>query len=91
MLSATSYLSGQTGCTPRGFIKLNLVALAFTVGAILFVLVALGAIIVLPVVFSWMGAAGPMALITKILRGPILLAHHHARHCGHLPLWREPL
>jgi membrane protein len=57
----------------RGFIKLNLVALAFTVGAILFVLVVLGAVIVLPAVFSWMGAAGPQALITKIARWPILL------------------
>jgi membrane protein len=57
----------------RGFIKLNLVALAFTLGAILFILLALGAIIVLPAVFSWMGALGPMALITKIARWPILL------------------
>jgi membrane protein len=56
----------------RGFIKLNLVSLAFTVGAILFVLIALRCIVVLPAVFSWIGDAGPMALITKIVRWPIL-------------------
>ncbi len=58
----------------RGFFKLNLVALAFTVGAILFVLVALGGMIVVPALFSWMGAIGPMAVITKIVRWPLLLA-----------------
>jgi hypothetical protein len=57
----------------HGFVKLNLLALAFTGGAILFVLVALGGIIVLPALFSWMGATGPMAVITKIARWPVLL------------------
>ena len=39
----------------RGFIKLNLISLAMTGGAILALLVALGAIVVLPLVLSYMG------------------------------------
>jgi membrane protein len=39
----------------RGFIKLNLVSLALTGGAILALLVALGAIVVLPLVLSHIG------------------------------------
>ncbi|MGH6679685.1 MAG: YhjD/YihY/BrkB family envelope integrity protein [Bradyrhizobium sp.] len=38
----------------RGFIKLNLVALTFTVAAIAFVLVALGAVVAIPVVLNYL-------------------------------------
>ncbi len=57
----------------RGLIKLNLVSLAFTTGAILFVLLAIGCVIALPAVFSSMGMASATALIAKIARWPILL------------------
>src|SRR5690606_27284917 len=39
----------------RSFIRYNLVALALTVGAILFLLVSLGTIVVLPMVFAVVG------------------------------------
>ena len=39
----------------RGFIKLNLISLALTIGAILSLLVALGSIVVLPLVLSSFG------------------------------------
>src|ERR1700754_3363454 len=42
----------------RGFIKLNLISLALTVGAILSLLVALGSIVVLPLVLSSFGMGG---------------------------------
>lgn len=53
----------------RGFIKLNLISLGFTVAAIVFVLLAIGAIVALPAVLS----SGATALIGKIARWPILL------------------
>jgi membrane protein len=39
----------------RGFIKLNLVSLAFTVAAIASVLLAIGAVVVLPLVLGYIG------------------------------------
>ena len=39
----------------RGFIKLNAVSLAFTFGALIFVLVAVGAMVVLPVALEYLG------------------------------------
>ena len=39
----------------RGFIKLNAVSLAFTAGALLFVLLAIAAIIVLPILLKYLG------------------------------------
>lgn len=57
----------------RGFIKLNLVSLAFTIAAIVFVLVAIGGIVALPAVFTATGSDGAMALLAKIARWPILL------------------
>ena len=41
----------------RGFIKLNLVSLAFTLGAVVALLVAIGAVVVLPLVLARSGSA----------------------------------
>jgi membrane protein len=57
----------------RGFIRLNLVSLGFTVAAIVFVLVAIGGIVALPAVFASTGSDGAMASVAKIARWPILL------------------
>jgi membrane protein len=57
----------------RGFIKLNLISLAMTVGAILAVLVALGAIVVLPLILSYMGLGGWTETLLRFLRWPLLL------------------
>ena len=57
----------------RGFIKLNLVSLAMTGGAILALLVALGAIVVLPLVLSYMGLGGWTETLLRLLRWPLLL------------------
>jgi membrane protein len=57
----------------RGFIKLNAVSLAFTLAAIVFVLLALGALVVLPIVLNYLGIAAAAELAMKILRWPALL------------------
>jgi membrane protein len=57
----------------RGFIKLNLVSLAFTFAAIVFVLVAIALVVALPAAFSATGTGGAMALVGKIARWPVLL------------------
>jgi membrane protein len=57
----------------RGFIKLNLVSLALTGGAILALLVALGAIVVLPLILSYIGLGGWTEFLLRFLRWPVLL------------------
>jgi membrane protein len=57
----------------RGFIKLNLVSLAFTLGAIVVLLLALGAVVVLPLVLAWFGFAGLLGVFIQYARWPILL------------------
>ncbi|MCL4765996.1 MAG: YihY/virulence factor BrkB family protein [Hyphomicrobiaceae bacterium] len=57
----------------RGFIQYNLQALAFTLGAIVFVILALGAIVVLPAVFAFIGLESMAGLVISLLRWPLLL------------------
>jgi membrane protein len=58
----------------RGFIKLTLVSLAFTVAGILSTLLALGAVVVLPVVLNYVGFGSLGEILLKVLRWPLLLA-----------------
>ena len=58
----------------RGFITLNLISLAFTLGAIASLLAAIGAVVVLPLVLSWVGLADVTELLIRVLRWPALLA-----------------
>jgi membrane protein len=57
----------------RSFIKLNLVSLTFTLGAIVALLVAVGAVVVLPLLFGWLGLSNFTETIIAILRWPALL------------------
>src|SRR4051812_4623239 len=57
----------------RGFIKLNLISLTLTGGAILSLLVALGSIVVLPLVLSSFGLGGWAETLLRILRWPVLI------------------
>ena len=57
----------------RGFIKLNLVSLAFTIAAIVSVLLALGAVVVLPVALSYLGLQNLTGLLFRLARWPLLL------------------
>ena len=56
----------------RNFFVLNLISLAFTAGALLFLILALGAVVVLPVVFEFIGI-GKDAWWLALLRWPVLL------------------
>ena len=57
----------------RSFIWLNIISLTFTVLGILFVLVAIGAMVVVPLVLSFIGLAGATEMIIKVARWPLLL------------------
>ena len=54
----------------RNFLKLNLVSLAFTLGGLIFVILAAGAVIVVPVVLGFIGYKGSGL---ALLRWPVLL------------------
>jgi membrane protein len=57
----------------RGFIKLNLVSLAFTLSGIVATLLALGAVVVLPLLLSSLGLGGAAEILLRVLRWPLLL------------------
>ncbi|MBM6592944.1 YihY/virulence factor BrkB family protein [Microvirga pudoricolor] len=57
----------------RSFIVLNAVSLAFTFGAILFLLFALGAVVVVPIALDFVGLGNATEWIVRLARWPILL------------------
>jgi membrane protein len=57
----------------RSFIWLNLISLAFTVLTIVFALVAMGAMVIIPIVLSFLGLGAATELVIKIARWPALL------------------
>jgi membrane protein len=56
----------------RGFVKLNAMSLFFTVGGIVFVLAALGSIVVVPVVLNYVGLSDAADLLLRIGRWPAM-------------------
>ena len=58
----------------RGFIKLNLISLTFTLGMIILVLLALGAVVVLPLILTHIGLAQVTDALFRYARWPNLLA-----------------
>jgi membrane protein len=57
----------------RSFIRLNLVSLSFTLGGIVFLVVALTAVVVLPVVLKFIGLDSLAEWLLTILRWPLML------------------
>ncbi len=57
----------------RNFFKLNFIALLFTLGGFAAFLLAIGAVIVLPLAFSTLGLGGDAGVLIQILRWPALL------------------
>jgi len=57
----------------RSFIKLNLISFAFTLGALAFLIAAINAIVVLPLVLSWVGFESYTGQLISILRWPALV------------------
>jgi membrane protein len=58
----------------RGVVKFYATSLAFTLGAIILVLLSLAALVALPLVLEHVPNAGASAMILKIIRWPILFA-----------------
>lgn len=56
----------------RGFVKLNAVSLSFTLVGIAFVLVALGAVVIVPVVLNFIGLSNAADLLVRIARWPAM-------------------
>jgi len=57
----------------RGLIHLNLVSLAFTVGAILFLIGSMAAIVVLPLLLDHLGLTQSTDIVVRIGRWPVML------------------
>ena len=57
----------------RGFIKLNLISLAFTIAAIASLLIALSAVVVIPVALSYLGLQNVTELLFRLGRWPLML------------------
>lgn len=58
----------------RGFLHRTAVTLAFTLGAILFIVLAMAAVVVLPAVLTFVGLGSVTELLLRTLRWPLLLA-----------------
>jgi membrane protein len=56
----------------RGFIQLNVTSLAFTISGIIFVLAALGSILVVPVALDYIGLSTAGDLLLRIGRWPVM-------------------
>lgn len=57
----------------RGFIKLNLISLALTLGALMSLLIAIASVIVFPLMLNWIGLGGAAEWTIAVLRWPALL------------------
>ncbi|TPG44897.1 YihY/virulence factor BrkB family protein [Roseomonas nepalensis] len=58
----------------RGFVRRTLTTLAFTIGAILFALFAMAAVVVLPILLDYVGLGSTFETLLRVLRWPLLLA-----------------
>jgi membrane protein len=56
----------------RGFVKLNAISLSFTVGAVVFILAALGSIVAVPIILNYAGLSGAGDLLLRIGRWPAM-------------------
>ncbi|MBJ6123966.1 YihY/virulence factor BrkB family protein [Microvirga splendida] len=57
----------------RSFVKLNLISLTFTLGAILFIIVAVTGIVVLPILLGFLGLGSSIEWLLSLARWPVLL------------------
>jgi membrane protein len=57
----------------RGFIRLNLISIAMTVALLSFLLIAVGAVVVLPLAFAWLGMQGTSEWALALLRWPAIM------------------
>ncbi len=70
--------------------RLNLLSLSLTLGAIVFLLLAVGAVVAFPLVMSTFGLKDFMETTTWLIRWPLLFALMIGDADGVLPLRAEP-
>ncbi len=58
----------------RGFVRLTLLSLSFTISSLLFMIVAMTMVVVLPAVLSYVGFGWTTDMILRVARWPMLLA-----------------
>ncbi len=58
----------------RGFVRLNIAALLFTAGAVLFVAVAIGLIAGVPTVLAFIDLGGTLEQVASLMRWPVIAA-----------------
>lgn len=71
LFDAVNIVNGEK--EKRGFVRLNLVSLGFTLAAIVFLLLALALVAVAPVALQYIGLESATAWTIKIARWPLLL------------------
>jgi membrane protein len=71
MIDALNVIYGEN--EKRGFIALNLLSLAMTIGGLVLFLLAIGSVIVLPLVFAWFGIEGFGNWAIALLRWPAIM------------------
>jgi membrane protein len=71
MIDALNVIYGET--EERSFIRLNLLSLAMTLGGLVFLLVAIGTVIALPLVFAWFGIESWSEWAIALLRWPAIM------------------
>ena len=71
MFSALNDVYGER--EERGFIKVTAISLAFTAGGVAFLLLAIGAIVALPLIFGSIGLDGAFAVIARVGRWPAIV------------------
>ncbi len=71
MIDALNVIYGEI--EKRSVLKLNLLSLTMTLGALAFLLLAIGAVVVLPLVFSWLGIESWGQWAIAFLRWPAIM------------------
>jgi membrane protein len=72
MIDALNVVQGAS--EQRGFFRLNVISLSFTFGALVFLLLAVGAVVAFPLVMSTFGLQHATSTATWLARWPIMLA-----------------
>ncbi|NPD70308.1 YihY/virulence factor BrkB family protein (plasmid) [Lichenicola cladoniae] len=72
LFEALNVINAET--ESRGFVHRTLVTLAFTLGALAFIVLAMGAVVVVPIVLKFLGLTGIGAAVLQYARWPLLLA-----------------
>jgi membrane protein len=57
----------------RSFLRFTLIAFAFTLGAIAFIIMALLAVVAIPVILTFVGLNDVAAILLKVMRWPVML------------------